>query len=50
MGSALFEPQEVRGEKENRWEKSSLAKFSHFFGFSSKGLEKEILNFLVKIR
>ncbi|RVW13170.1 hypothetical protein CK203_097772 [Vitis vinifera] len=38
------------GEKEDRWEESSLAKFSHFLGFSTEGLEKEILNFLVKIR
>ncbi|RVW43606.1 hypothetical protein CK203_097550 [Vitis vinifera] len=44
------ESQEVRREKENRWEESSLAKFSHFLGFSTEGLEKEILNFLVKIR
>ena len=44
------EHQEVRGGKENRWEESSLAKFSHFLGFSTKGLEKEILEFLVKIR
>ena len=49
-GSALSESQEVRGEKEIRWEESSLAKFSHFLGFSTEGLEKEILNFLVKIR
>ncbi|WKA01272.1 hypothetical protein VitviT2T_019560 [Vitis vinifera] len=44
------ESQEVRRKKENRWEESSLAKFSHFLGFSTEGLEKEILNFLVKIR
>ena len=25
-------------------------KFSHFLGFSTEGLEKEILSFLVKIR
>ncbi|RVW45034.1 Transposon TX1 uncharacterized 149 kDa protein [Vitis vinifera] len=42
--------QEARREKEDRWEESSLAKFSHFLGFSTEGLEKEILNFLVKIR
>ncbi|RVW48874.1 LINE-1 retrotransposable element ORF2 protein [Vitis vinifera] len=41
---------QARGEKEDRWEESSLAKFSHFLGFSTEGLEKEILNFLVKIR
>ncbi|RVW81975.1 hypothetical protein CK203_033245 [Vitis vinifera] len=45
-----IEFQEARREKEDRWEESSLAKFSHFLGFSTKGLEKEILNFLVKIR
>ena len=49
-GSVLSEPQEARGERENRWEESSLAKFSQFLGFSTEGLEKEILNFLVKIR
>ena len=43
-------PQEVRGEKEIRWEESSLTKFSHFLGLSTEGLEKEILSFLVKIR
>ena len=49
-GLTLSEPQEVRGEKEIRWEESSLAKFSHFLGFSIEGLEKKILNFLVKSR
>ena len=48
--SAQPEPQEVKGGKENRGEESNLAKFSHFLGFSTKGLEKEILEFLVKIR
>ena len=42
--------QEVRTEKEDRWEESSLARFSHFLGFSTEGLEKEISNFLIKIR
>ena len=27
-----------------------MAKFSHFLGFSTEGLEKEILSFLIKIR
>ncbi|KAL6333022.1 hypothetical protein AAG906_020042 [Vitis piasezkii] len=49
-GSGLNDPQAVRGEKEDRWEESSLAKFSHFLGFSTEGLEKEILDFLIKIR
>ena len=36
--------------KRTDWEESSLAKFSHFLGFSTEGLEKEILSFLIKIR
>ena len=32
------------------WEESSLAKFSKLLGFSIEGLEKEILDFLSKIR
>ena len=43
--SAMSEPQDFRNEKKFRWEKSSLAKFSHFLGFSTEGLEKEILSF-----
>ena len=27
-----------------------MAKFSHFLGFPTEGLEKEILSFLIKIR
>ena len=27
-----------------------MAKFSHFLNFSTEGLEKEILSFLIKIR
>ncbi|RVX02890.1 hypothetical protein CK203_023158 [Vitis vinifera] len=49
-GPGLNDPQAERGEKEERWEESSLAKFSHFLGFSTEGLEKEILDFLIKIR
>ena len=48
--SAQSEPQEVRGWEENRWEESSLARFNHFLGFLTERLEKEILDFLVKIR
>ena len=32
--------QAVRNEPEEKWEESSLAKFSHFLGFSTEGLEK----------
>ncbi|RVW33156.1 hypothetical protein CK203_094838 [Vitis vinifera] len=42
------ESQEGRREKQFNWEENSLVKFSHFLGFSTKGLEKEILSFLVK--
>ncbi|RVW44585.1 hypothetical protein CK203_104457 [Vitis vinifera] len=49
-GSGLNDPQAFRGEKEDRWEESNLEKFSHFLGFSTEGLEKEILDFLIKIR
>ena len=48
-GSSQYESQEGRGEGALNWEESSLAKFSQFFGFSTVGLEKEILSFLVKI-
>ena len=47
----MSEPQDFRNEKEFRWEESILAKFSHFLGFSTEGLEKEILSFFfIKIR
>ena len=49
-GSKLAVPQEAREERENGWEDCNLAKFSQFLGFSTEGLEKEILNFLEKIR
>ena len=42
--------QDGRGEKELDWQESSLARFSLFLGFSTDGMEKEILNFLSKIR
>ena len=44
------ENQAAGKEKEEKWEESSLAKFSQFLGFSTEGLEKEILSFLIKIR
>ena len=43
-------PQEERGWVEASWEESDLARFSKFLGFSTAGLEKDILEFLVKIR
>lgn len=42
--------QEHRMEDQLNWEESSLVKFSHFLGFSTDGLEKDILAFLGKIR
>ena len=48
--SAQSESQEDRGCEENSWEESSLARFNHFLGFSTEGLEKDILAFLIKIR
>ena len=44
------EAQEGRKKKQLDWEENSLVKFSHFPGFSTEGLEKEILSFLGKIR
>ena len=44
------EVQEGRKEAQINWEESSLVKFSQFLGFSTEGLEKEILSFLGKIR
>ncbi|RVW45344.1 hypothetical protein CK203_104388 [Vitis vinifera] len=49
-GSSQFELQEERGEGDLDWQESSLARLSQFLGFSTDGLEKDILNFLVKIR
>ena len=43
-------PQEGRGWEETSWEESDLTRFSKFLGFSIEGLEKDILEFLVKIR
>ena len=42
--------QEGSKEDQLNWEESSLIKFSHFLGFSTEGLEEEILSFLGKIR
>ncbi|RVW55650.1 LINE-1 retrotransposable element ORF2 protein [Vitis vinifera] len=49
-GSMLTVSQEAREERENGWEECNLAKFSQFLGFPIEGLEKEIVNFLAKIR
>ena len=48
--SGMSETQVERNENEEKWEESSLANFSHFLGFPTEGLEKEILSFLIKIR
>ena len=42
--------QVIENEKGELWEECSLAKFSQVLGFSTEGIEKEILNFLTKIR
>ena len=46
----IYDVQAERSEPEEKWEESSLAKFSQFLGFPMEGLEKEILNFFIKIR
>ncbi|RVX02242.1 hypothetical protein CK203_028314 [Vitis vinifera] len=46
----IDDAQVVRSELEGNWEESGLARFSKFLGFPTEGLEKEILNFLTKIR
>ena len=43
-------PHASKVEGELSWEQSDLAKFSKFLGFSTEGLEKDIMDFLVKIR
>ena len=48
--SGTPENQATGKEKEEKWEESSLEKFNQFLGFSTEGLEKEILSFLIKIR
>ena len=45
-----YDVQVERSEPEEKWEESSLTKFSQFLCFLTEGLEKEILNFLSKIR
>ena len=50
LNSVQTKPQEVRGWEEVSWEESDLTRFSNFLGFLTEGLEKDILDFLVKIR
>ena len=50
LSSVRTKPQEVRGLEEASWEESDLARFNKFLGFPIEGLEKDILDFLVKIR
>ena len=45
-----YDAQVERSELEGKWEESGWAGFSQFLGFPTEGLEKEILNFLTKIR
>ena len=46
----IYDAQVERSEPEGKWEESGLVRFNQFLGFPTKGLEKEILNFLTKIR
>ena len=50
LGSDQIVPLGNKAGGELSWEKSDLAKFSKFLGFSTEGLEKDIMEFLVKIR
>ena len=43
-------PLEVKSWDETSWEESNLARFSKFLGVSTERLEKDILEFLVKIK
>ncbi|RVW57234.1 hypothetical protein CK203_099691 [Vitis vinifera] len=43
-------PREVKGWEEVSWEESDLARFNKYLGFPIEGLEKDILDFLVKIQ
>ena len=43
-------PREVKGWEEVSWEESDLARFNKYLGFLIEGLEKDILDFLVKIQ
>ncbi|XP_059598518.1 uncharacterized protein LOC104881377 isoform X2 [Vitis vinifera] len=45
-----YDAQVERSEPEGKWEESGLARFIQFLGFPTEGMEKEILNFLTKIR
>ncbi|RVW76181.1 hypothetical protein CK203_044278 [Vitis vinifera] len=45
--SGIQASENVKGEL---WEECSLAKFSQVLGFSTEGIEKEIVSFLTKIR
>ena len=50
LGFDQIVPRVNKAGGELSWEKSDLAKFSNFLGFSTEGLEKDIMEFLVKIR
>ena len=50
LGSDQIVPRVNKAGGELSWEKSDLAKFSNFLGFSIEGLEKDIMEFLIKIR
>ncbi|RVW24909.1 hypothetical protein CK203_079460 [Vitis vinifera] len=50
MCSAQIVPRETKAWGELSWEESDLAKFSKFLGFLIEGLEKDIVDFLIKIR
>ena len=50
LSSDQIVPRVNKAGGELSWEKSDLAKFSNFLGFSTEGLEKDIMEFLVKIR
>ena len=50
VGSDQIVPRVTKAGGELSWERSDLAKFSNFLGFSTEGLEKDIMEFLVKIR
>ena len=50
LGSDQIVPRVNKAGGELSWEQSDLAKFSKFLGFSTEGLEKDIMEFLVKIR
>ena len=43
-------PHVGKGWQEESWGESELAKFSKFLGFSTEGLEEDILEFMIKIR